>query len=418
MVPFSASAQQLWYPDTVGFSQPVGSLAVDAGGNIFAGAFYVFHAVASANGVWHSQDGGRTWTQTPKAPSEFPLGPVYGINPKGTNANGDVFVGGSYEYRTTDEGTSWQEIHILNGGGADPGLNNFAAVSTGSNTSRVLFSTGTTGLQVSNQNGISGSWTEIGDGGVDHPIFVASTPSGMIFQIRNSGEIDTSTSPNGSYWSQSIGGPSLGSNPAFASNNNGLIVAGGTNGVWFSTNDGIAWTQMSPSGINGQTHLSLAVQDDGKIFAGMSTGGMYEADNAGASWTDLSTSGLPSDTIYALALGTGGIVYGGTNYGVFEYAPFGGVANSNTVSSFSLDQNTPNPVVTNASIHFTVAASGPVSLQLFDETGREIESLASGFYAPGSYNVLLDARTLANGVYYYRILSGDKSASRMVVIAH
>jgi len=50
-------------------------------------------------------------------------------------------------------------------------------------------------------------------------------------------------------------------------------------------------------------------------------------------------------------------------------------------------------------------------LKVFDELGREIKTLVSGYKVAGKYSVNFDASKLASGIYYYRISAGGSTGS-------
>ena len=60
-----------------------------------------------------------------------------------------------------------------------------------------------------------------------------------------------------------------------------------------------------------------------------------------------------------------------------------------------------------ANVSYALPKSGNVMLKLYDATGREIRTLAQGKYEPGCYNVNLNARTLAQGIYYLKYEAAD-----------
>ena len=93
---------------------------------------------------------------------------------------------------------------------------------------------------------------------------------------------------------------------------------------------------------------------------------------------------------------------------------------SNIPTEFSVSQNYPNPFNPVTSIAFNVIEMNEISLVVYDLSGREIITLVSGTYMPGSYSVNWDAvnnigESIASGVYVYRYISGDKAISRKML---
>jgi hypothetical protein len=74
---------------------------------------------------------------------------------------------------------------------------------------------------------------------------------------------------------------------------------------------------------------------------------------------------------------------------------------------YSLEQNYPNPFNPTTAIRYNVPKNGPVSIKLFDITGREVATLVNEVKSAGSYEIKLDASGLASGVYFYRMTAND-----------
>lgn len=91
-------------------------------------------------------------------------------------------------------------------------------------------------------------------------------------------------------------------------------------------------------------------------------------------------------------------------------------------STFELFQNYPNPFNPVTTIKFSVSANGinkliPVSLKIFDISGKEISVLFNGLLNPGVYSYNFDANNLPSGIYICRIESEEFSkAMRMTLI--
>jgi hypothetical protein len=76
----------------------------------------------------------------------------------------------------------------------------------------------------------------------------------------------------------------------------------------------------------------------------------------------------------------------------------------------------PNPASRLASLSFNLVHAGPVQVTAFDATGRRCASLFSGRMKAGRQTLPLDARRLANGVYFLRLEAGaTRHSTRLVV---
>lgn len=72
-------------------------------------------------------------------------------------------------------------------------------------------------------------------------------------------------------------------------------------------------------------------------------------------------------------------------------------------ATYALTQNYPNPFNPATIIQFDLPEATFVTLKIYDITGREIASLASGRFAPGRYQYTWDAAPLVSGMYVYRL---------------
>ncbi|GAB1348686.1 hypothetical protein MASR1M107_08980 [Ignavibacteriales bacterium] len=81
-------------------------------------------------------------------------------------------------------------------------------------------------------------------------------------------------------------------------------------------------------------------------------------------------------------------------------------------SSFNLDQNFPNPFNPSTSIRFTLPVSGFVTLAVYNSMGEMVGQLLSKEMSAGSHNVSFNAANLPSGTYFYRLNSGDFTATR------
>jgi hypothetical protein len=93
---------------------------------------------------------------------------------------------------------------------------------------------------------------------------------------------------------------------------------------------------------------------------------------------------------------------------------------------FRIFQNQPNPFHNSTSIRYQIPTSYPasriphhVSLNIYDITGRLVETLVDEMQEPGSYKVEWDSRIgvspVASGVYFYRIQIGEFTSVKKLV---
>ena len=92
--------------------------------------------------------------------------------------------------------------------------------------------------------------------------------------------------------------------------------------------------------------------------------------------------------------------------------------NTLTPEHFALYQNYPNPFNPLTTISFSVGESENLhtSLQIFDVTGRLVETLVSGKLVSGSYTVNWDASNVSSGVYIYKLISGKSQITKKMIL--
>jgi hypothetical protein len=84
--------------------------------------------------------------------------------------------------------------------------------------------------------------------------------------------------------------------------------------------------------------------------------------------------------------------------------------------SYRLEQNFPNPFNPRTIIRFQIKDSRFVSLKVYDILGREIETLVNEIQKPGEYEVSFDAGKLSSGIYFYRLIAGEYSETKRMIL--
>ncbi|MBU2492611.1 MAG: T9SS type A sorting domain-containing protein [Bacteroidetes bacterium] len=79
---------------------------------------------------------------------------------------------------------------------------------------------------------------------------------------------------------------------------------------------------------------------------------------------------------------------------------------SNLAQGFSLEQNYPNPFNPSTRINFSIPTVEHVKLSIHDILGNEIKILVDQIFTAGNHSILVDASSLATGIYFYRLRSG------------
>lgn len=84
--------------------------------------------------------------------------------------------------------------------------------------------------------------------------------------------------------------------------------------------------------------------------------------------------------------------------------------------AFALDPIAPNPVWADATLRYTLDASAPVRLALYDVLGREVRVWVDKRQSAGAHDVAVDASTLSPGVYFVRLSTGSDTATRKLTV--
>jgi hypothetical protein len=85
-------------------------------------------------------------------------------------------------------------------------------------------------------------------------------------------------------------------------------------------------------------------------------------------------------------------------------------------SAFGLDRAYPNPFHRTATLRFDLDAAGPVTMKVYDVVGREVATLVDAELGAQRHTVTLDGRGLAGGVYFVRLVAGDRTSTQKVVL--
>jgi hypothetical protein len=83
---------------------------------------------------------------------------------------------------------------------------------------------------------------------------------------------------------------------------------------------------------------------------------------------------------------------------------------------YTLEQNYPNPFNPSTTINFTLPSSSLVSIQIFDVSGKEIETLQNSTLPAGVHSVVWNASNFPSGVYFYRMSVGGLTAEKKMVL--
>ncbi|MEM2117347.1 MAG: YCF48-related protein [Thermoplasmata archaeon] len=247
----------------------VGDMALDNDGNLWVGVYgwinIAWTEFKNYGGVYKTTDNGNSWQEitTPFEPFD-----VHALH---ITKAGHIFVGTRYQgsiYRSTDNGMTWVN--------SNNGYTNTICMAFGESKEGVLFA---------------------GDG------------RGGIYRSTN----------NGDYWQYLSNFRVL----AFATDSNNTIWCGTFSGLYKSTDLGLNWTEIPM--FMGMTVSSLLIDGNNNIFAGTGyySGGMgvFHSKDNGQTWTNI---GLETNIVLSLAMDSNGKLYAGTaENGLFSTSDYG-----------------------------------------------------------------------------------------------
>jgi hypothetical protein len=83
--------------------------------------------------------------------------------------------------------------------------------------------------------------------------------------------------------------------------------------------------------------------------------------------------------------------------------------------------NRPNPFNASTVITYTLETEGQVCLEIFDVLGRRVTTLVNEFQSPGQHTMAWSGKdntgsSVASGIYFYRLQSGEMIATRKMVL--
>ncbi|MEM1041497.1 MAG: PQQ-dependent sugar dehydrogenase [Bacteroidota bacterium] len=170
-------------------------------------------------------------------------------------------------------------------------------------------------------------------------------------------------------------------------------------------------TVTLPGGASGTGRVTLSVP--GQAPAGVSTGVVTVGDfpngpTDAARFTITKLGGALGDRVAADAAWQ----VEGANFGVDEARV---ATASATADGFALAAF-PTPFAEQTTVQYTLDASGPVRLAVYDVLGREVAVLADGQAEAGTHEAVFEAAGLPSGVYLLQLDAGRRAAVQTVTL--
>jgi hypothetical protein len=218
---------------------------------------------------------------------------------------------------------------------------------------------------------------------------------------------------NDTSWIKSDSGilPSYFHANCFAMNNANIFAGIRTSGIFLSTDTGKSWSTVKTGPTD--SNICCFAVNDGNIFAGTQNGGVFLSNNNGTSWTAIN-SGL-TDIIHHqikfLAVNSTYIFAGRDVEHCVWRRPLSemitGVINtsqpalSQTSTGFTLAASAQSNHI--VAICFSLAQSQPITLKIYNISGREIATLVNRTLGAGAHSVAWNCRNVAMGCYVARM---------------
>ena len=108
-----------------------------------------------------------------------------------------------------------------------------------------------------------------------------------------------------------------------------------------------------------------------------------------------------------------GAVINGKTYGKIVSVE---TENNSLPSHIKLYQNYPNPFNPSTVISWQLVVSGNVQLKVYDILGRKIKTLVNAYQSVGKHEVLFNGANLPSGIYIYRLIAGNKSINKKMLL--
>jgi photosystem II stability/assembly factor-like uncharacterized protein len=155
------------------------------------------------------------------------------------------------------------------------------------------------------------------------------------------------------------------------------------------------------------------------LFAATDSG-VYRSANEGYTWADVSGNLRDSLGVTAMAVYGNQFYAGHRMKGIYK-TPINTLVNTKETSSeipmsFKLEQNFPNPFNPITEISYSLPVKAFTTIKVYDLLGQEVISLINENKEAGTYSLQFDGSSLSSGVYFYKIIAGDFTDTKKMVL--
>ncbi|HPT72179.1 MAG TPA: T9SS type A sorting domain-containing protein, partial [Candidatus Cloacimonadota bacterium] len=106
---------------------------------------------------------------------------------------------------------------------------------------------------------------------------------------------------------------------------------------------------------------------------------------------------------------------------VLQFAYTANEDNIQVPNIFALERNYPNPFNPSTTIRYAIKDQGRVTLRVYNVKGQLVNTLVNDIKSPGKYSLIFDGtdtfgKSLASGVYFYRLSSGNQTVTNKMIL--
>jgi hypothetical protein len=188
--------------------------------------------------------------------------------------------------------------------------------------------------------------------------------------------------------------------------------------VFKTTNFGASWNSVSSNLPNAPANdIIINPATPTTLYLATDVGVMIST-NDGGSWSVYNT-GIPSSVpCHDLTLHSSGklVVWTHGRSAYYTDVPVGITPISQVASEFSLKQNYPTPFNPVTRFEFQIAKSAPVTLVVYNTLGEQVQTILNQQLSPGSYKIDFDAGNLSSGIYFYRLIAGNFTDTKKMIL--
>lgn len=124
---------------------------------------------------------------------------------------------------------------------------------------------------------------------------------------------------------------------------------------------------------------------------------------------DAEANGIPTLRIEKL-------IWDDDNWPIIDDMTNGVNGQSKIPDTFELYQNYPNPFNPTTIIKYAIPKNDNVKISVYDLLGSEIKLLIDEYHQKGFYEVEFNAEDISNGIYFYRLQSGNFSETKKLTL--